>query len=223
MQKILTVFKRHHDFRVYDEYDPQCEWIGEPGVRATEKLDGTNSQIMLTYEYRDGLVGDIEDYVLASFPTEEGRLFMLAGSRKRWIAPESTIMHMEEPVKGTDNFGFARWVQDNADELSKLGEGRHYGEWYGKGIQRGYGLDEKRFALFNVARWGSHNPNTPACCQVVPILECKDPDEAMQLLATSGSVAAPGFAYPEGIVVYHTASRTLYKETFEMDNGKWNA
>lgn len=187
----------------------------------TEKLDGTNAQIMITYEEP---VGDVEAYVLASFPEEEKRLFMMAGSRKRWIAPEGTIMHMEEPVKGTDNFGFARWVQDNADELIKLGEGRHYGEWYGKGIQRGYELDEKRFALFNVARWGSHNPNTPACCQVVPIMEgYKDPDAAMGWLAKRGSIAVPGFMDPEGIVVYHTASRTLYKETFDHDDGKWNA
>lgn len=63
-------------------------------------------------------------------------------SRKRLITPED------------DNFGFARWAYSNAEGLARvLGDGTHYGEWMGKGIQRGYGLDEKRFALFNAVRW----------------------------------------------------------------------
>lgn len=63
-------------------------------------------------------------------------------SRKRLITPED------------DNFGFARWAYSNAEGLARvLGDGTHYGEWFGKGIQRGYGLDEKRFALFNAVRW----------------------------------------------------------------------
>ena len=58
-----------------------------------------------------------------------------AGSRSRWITPED------------DNYGFARWVAANRDELLKLGPGYHYGEWWGAGIQRRYGLDHKRFSL----------------------------------------------------------------------------
>ena len=80
---------------------------------------------------------------------------ILAGSRTRWITPEN------------DNFGFAAWVRDNTDELLKLGPGSHFGEWWGAGIQRRYGLNEKRFSLFNVARWGEERP---ACCSVVPVL-----------------------------------------------------
>ena len=124
--------------------------------------------------------------------------------------------------KGTDNFGFARWADENRYELLKLGPGRHYGEWYGVGIQRGYGLDEKRFALFNTARWGDHNPNTPACCEVVHTFPSgTEPDEAMEDLATTGSQHVLGYSRPEGVVVYHTASRTLFKQTFEHDEGKW--
>src|SRR5512133_2019075 len=69
----------------------------------------------------------------------------LVGSRTRWITPEC------------DNHGFARWAYDHKDELVLgLGPGRHYGEWWGSGIQRGYDLPkgEKRFSLFNVHRWG---------------------------------------------------------------------
>src|SRR6185369_4596522 len=80
-----------------------------------------------------------------------------AGSRNKWITPEE------------DNFGFAKWVKSNHDELLKLGPGSHFGEWWGLGIQRGYGLKQKKFSLFNVKRWG--NPDTrPSCCDVVPIL-----------------------------------------------------
>src|SRR4051812_4307796 len=69
-------------------------------------------------------------------------LTVTAGSRSRWITPEA------------DNFGFARWVAEHAEELRALGPGFHFGEWWGSGIQRRYGLDEKRFSLFNVGRWG---------------------------------------------------------------------
>ena len=76
---------------------------------------------------------------------EDGKI-VAVGSRKRWIAPG----------KSTDNFGFAGWVE----RLLGLGEGIHYGEWYGSGIQSGYGLvdGEKRFALFNTDRWGMREP-----------------------------------------------------------------
>lgn len=197
----------------------------------TEKLDGTNAQVAI-FELDCGMAlraAYADPYCLSitdGADSGESALAMYAGSRKRWIAPEGT----EFLGKGCDNFAFAQFVSQNSDELFKLGPGRHYGEWYGKGIQRGYGLEEKRFALFNTARWGDHNPNTPECCEVVPDLtsiihqvygEEATPDMGMDLLADEGSSAAPGFMNPEGIVVYHTASRTLYKQTFEQDGGKW--
>ena len=52
-------------------------------------------------------------------------------------------------------FGFARWVETNRERLiTLLGPGLHFGEWWGSGIQRGYGLTkgDKRFSLFNVER-----------------------------------------------------------------------
>jgi len=59
--------------------------------------------------------------------TEDGRF--LTGSRNRWITPDD------------DNHGFARWAKDHELELREgLGFGTHYGEWWGQGIQRRYGL-----------------------------------------------------------------------------------
>jgi hypothetical protein len=138
---------------------------------------------------------------------EDGRI--LSGSRSRWITPQD------------DNFGFAAWVRDNQQELLKLGVGHHYGEWWGSGIQRRYGLSEKRFSLFNTARW-SDDAVRPSCCHVVPVIY-QGPfstiaiDNCLQWFADNGSMAAPGFMNPEGIIIYHTASRQLYKKTIDKD------
>lgn len=127
---------------------------------------------------------------------------------------------------GNDNFGFAGWVAKNKDELLKLGPGHHYGEWWGLGIGRGYNLTERRFSLFNAARWGAHNPNTPACCRVVPVISMdatvKDVPDIMELLKKTGSFAEVGFMNPEGVIVYHQQSRDYSKVTFDFDKGKWS-
>lgn len=141
------------------------------------------------------------------FIDEDGSI--RAGSRKRWITPQD------------DNFGFARWVAEHEDELIELGPGRHYGEWWGLGIQRGYGLTEKRFSLFNTARWADDSVR-PACCGVVPTLyqgtfNTNAVNLALLRLRDQGSEAAPGFMDPEGVVVFHLASRQLFKKTLDND------
>ena len=158
------------------------------------------SREMVITEKIDGTNGCI-------FIGEDGEF--LVGSRSRWITPE------------TDNHGFARWAYDHKGELMMLGPGRHFGEWWGSGIQRGYGLPkgEKRFSLFNVKRWGESRPE---CCHVVPVLYTGNFDtsrvvETMNLLTYSGSAAAPGFMKPEGVVIYHTTGNVLFKKTFEKD------
>ena len=173
-------------------------------VIVTEKIDGTNAQIHIT---------------------DDGK--MRFGSRTRWITP------------GDDNFGFARWATDHKDELMQLGPGRHFGEWWGRGIQRNYGLKERRFSLFNVTRWCLHNetpkaiptadPRTikmqdmlPACCHLVPVLRCgvnltTIADSALYELFQRGSLAAPGFMNPEGIVLFHVAGNVGFKMTLDND------
>lgn len=153
------------------------------GCVITEKIDGTNAQIVIS---ADGTIR--------------------AGSRNRWITPEN------------DNYGFAGWVARNAEELLKLGEGQHFGEWWGNGIQRGYGLKEKRFSLFNTGRWSE-----PACCDVVPVLYAGEfatdtIDMVLENLKETGSQAAPGYDQPEGVIVFMTAANHLYKVLAENDN-----
>lgn len=131
------------------------------------------------------------------------------GSRKRWIKP------------GDDNFGFAAWAYEHQEELRELGDGTHYGEWWGQGIQRKYGLDEKRFSLFNAGRWTEEN--TPECVSVVPTLYEGPFDTGvvhgvLEGLHMDGSVAAPGFMKPEGIVVWHDKARILFKVTLDHND-----
>jgi hypothetical protein len=135
---------------------------------------------------------------------------VLAGSKNRWITP------------GDDHYGFAAWVRDHHDELLGLGDGHHYGEWWGGKCQRGYGLAkmDMRWSLFNVLRWQEKSP--PSCCSIVPVLY-RGPfsesaiDGCLSSLRESGSVAVPGFMNPEGIIVYHVAGGHLYKVTLERD------
>lgn len=136
------------------------------------------------------------------------------GSRSQWITPRSS--------GGRDNFEFAEWVHDHWSDIQLLGPGRHFGEWWGSGIQRSYGLNEKRFSLFNVKRW-SDDAARPACCHVVPTLWTGDFDteeirRVMANLSITGSVASPGFMKPEGVVIYHSQANVAFKKTFEKDD-----
>lgn len=160
------------------------------GMVITEKIDGTNAAVIIT---EDGRVG--------------------AQSRNRLITPEQ------------DNYGFARWAYDNAGVLADvLGPGRHFGEWWGSGIQRRYGLSggDKRFSLFNTTRWHADALAAVEGLGVVPVLHAGPFDNArinatVTLLSAEGSKAAPGFMNPEGVVVFQSASRSMFKVTCTGD------
>lgn len=192
---------------------PKIPRHGKGGVIITEKLDGTNAQVNIV---RAADVPDTSLKAMALHTFSDGTdvYSIFAGSRKRYITPDD------------DNFGFARWVVENSKDLESLGHGRHFGEWYGMGIQRTYGLAEKRFALFNTARWNPDNPTRPECCEVVPVLYAGElrsdtVDNAMYDLMMYGSTAVPEWDKPEGIVTYNTMTRHLTKLTFEHERGKW--
>lgn len=133
-------------------------------------------------------------------------------SRKRLIEP------------GDDNYSFAAWAYERREELSAfLGPGRHFGEWWGKGINRGYDRESRTFSLFNVERWADKPNNRldwPEGLSVVPTLcrhtfnENKIHEVKAQLWA-GGSKAAPGYGNPEGIIIWHQAARAKFKSTFD--------
>jgi hypothetical protein len=185
-------------------------------VVITEKIDGTNGLIAI-FEPEVAFTEQVTGAV-----AEDGtRYFVKAGSRNRWLYHTN---EQGDPNNTGDNHGFARWVKDNAKTLvNDLGPGLHYGEWWGQGIQRRYDLDHKRFSLFNAGRWVEDDFHTPNL-HVVPVLaeiNAKDMNylvrDKIGDLKVYGSVAAPGFMNPEGLIVFHTASRHLYKVTLEGD------
>jgi hypothetical protein len=125
---------------------------------------------------------------------------VFAQSRTRLITPED------------DNYGFAKWVQTNAKTLIQdLGEGYHYGEWWGQGINRGYGLDHKRFSLFNPTKHSD-------ICYNVPYLGYTDAidlqltiEDKKDILLQHGSCASPGYYRPEGLVIYAEKAKCYWK------------
>ena len=194
-------------------------------VVVTEKIDGTNAQISIMERIGDipfGLISGSDPLALRDITRDSDLPFihitqdgvdyvLLAGSRKRWLTTK----------KSGDNYGFGRWVSENRDKLLGLGVGRHFGEWWGQGIQRRYHMDKKVFSLFNTGRWNEENPQ-PDCCRVVPVLERGAFNNilfetVLDDLRANGSTAAPGFMRPEGIIVYMAQARRLFKITLEND------
>lgn len=171
-------------------------------VVITEKIDGTNGQIYIypASEHVDGWCVRVGDFCVKF------------GSRSRWVTPED------------DNFGFAAWGAENAEALvSILGPGRHFGEWWGRNINRGYGLTTRLFSLFNVDKW--FGADLRGVLNVVPVLyrgphDTGIVDKTLQDLTVRGSLAAPGYPYPEGIIIYHTHGRALFKKTLKDDDHK---
>ncbi len=182
----------------------------------TEKIDGTNAAVIV----EEGQRSDSQEGYCAGITDGFTFYKVAAQSRKRIITPE------------TDNFGFAAWVRERAFTLVQaLGVGTHYGEWWGHGIQRGYGQPKGRrhFSLFNVNRYAhlsvnsrNYEPIGILGLNTVPILYEGPFDTRMvgwvlDELARRGSTAAPGFMRPEGIIVYHQAANSVFKATIEDD------
>ncbi|AYN55842.1 RNA ligase [Arthrobacter phage Auxilium] len=195
------------------------EWPKTPrllrNITITEKIDGTNAAVGIIPSEDEN-----DPNIFAHVETEDGIFGVYAQSRTRLITPG----------KSTDNYGFAGWVERNAHQLvTLLGEGLHYGEWWGNGIQRKYGQTEKRFSLFNTDRYSDLAEKTDLPIAPVPVLYQGPNDtaainEALSSLRIYGSVAAPGFMNPEGICVFQHASRQISKVTLDKnDAGKWEA
>lgn len=144
-----------------------------------------------------------------------------AQSRKRMITPDD------------DNYGFAKWVYDNAGVLmDTLGFGYHYGEWFGPGIQGNpLGVESKRFALFHATKYTEDNGyelNKVDGLETVPLLHHGQSNiwtipqivEDLEMYgskvkgaATDGTVAAKA----EGIIIWNNETKTRTKILLEND------
>jgi len=182
-----------------------------PEFRGFPKIPRLSRDIIIT-EKIDGTCGLI-------FIDENNNIY--AGSKNKWLDDHN------------DNHGFWHWVMDNKEELLKLGKGYHYGEFWGKEIQRGYNLQEKRFSLFNVSRWikdkdiplKDKQEYCPECCYVVPILyegifDTFQIENVLTNLKNTGSYASSStrFANPEGIIICHKSANVYFKKTILNDN-----
>jgi hypothetical protein len=159
-------------------------------VQITEKIDGTNAHILVV----------TDDSCITDTPSVP-KYTVYPASRNRWL-----------PEDEQDNYGFGAWVRANAASLAViLGPGRHYGEWWGEGIARGYGVTGKRFSLFDTRRYAHLLDVAPwdiggAVVGVVPIIAeglFSDQllNDAREELEHTGSKAAPGFMRPEGLII----------------------
>lgn len=191
----------------------------------TEKIDGTNAAVQIVksdnlthWKHEDGTRSFFDPQPLDGVMYGGEHYVVYAQSRNKLIFP------------GQDNYGFAGWVQRNAAALVEhLGEGTHFGEWWGSGIQRGYGLTkgEKHFSLFNTHRFENIQADSNDLVRCVPVMwqgsmSEKQIKACLDNLQEHGSQSSPGFERPEGICIYHTASRLVQKVTLDNnDAGKW--
>lgn len=173
----------------------------------TEKIDGTNACLEIT-----------ETSVTACSRTR--RLVTT-------YADAPLVWHdVDAKGRGVDNYGLGAWVVENCHLLAKLGPGRHFGEWYGRGIQRGYGLPGKRLAFFNTSMTdpGETVPELRDLIRCTPVLyegvfSELAIENAMATLLNQGSYVAPGFMHPEGVVVHFAHNRTSFKVVFDGKGG----
>src|SRR5579859_6218583 len=202
---------------------PKTPRLFRESMVITEKIDGTNSAVGVIERPAGSVVTEEwGDACLVARP--EADYLVYAQSRNRLITP------LRMGGKGADNYNFAEWVWKNADELARvLGPGLHFGEWWGHGIGRGYGMaqGERYFSLFNTSRWkhlaipeARADVQPPEGLRVVPVLHVFTLDtkvirEALGALKITGSYAAPGYMNPEGVCVYLPAARATFKVTFD--------
>ncbi len=185
-------FVSHDELMHPQPKDPVPEFQGWPKIPRLMKD-------MVITEKIDGTNGQI-------FIEENGDI--RAGSRKRWLTLTD------------DNHGFGEWVYSNKTELINiLGPGRHFGEWWGQGINRRYDMEHKVFSLFNTSKWEGMD-ELGGQLRVVPVLATHTFDTDiiemnMNILRSVGSSAAPGFMKPEGLCVFHTAANQIFKYPLE--------
>lgn len=162
----------------------------------TEKIDGTNAQIVINEECTE----------------------FRCGSRNRWVTPDDdnygfarwahdNAEHILRLGKGQH---FGEWwgpgIQRNYGHAEKRFSLFNTHRWK---------APEQQERLASIPRVG-----------VVPVLYEGPFSEAaiedcMVSLKEGGSVASPGFMRPEGVIIYMPSSRSLFKCTFEFSEGKW--
>lgn len=202
---------------------PKTPRLSRANTSITEKIDGTNAAVIIQPV-------DIESPLFV--PDTAAKVVQFRNSW--WAVGAQSRTRLIHP--GSDNYGFARWTWDHAETLvDLLGSGRHFGEWWGQGIQRRYDMDRKVFSLFNTHRWGKVSQERLDWRDIarginmttVPLLYVgkfsdAQVEAALNLLKEVGSFASPEwgftFRHPEGVVVYHSEFNANMKAMIENDD-----
>jgi RNA ligase-like protein len=203
---------------------PKTPRLSGGGVTITEKIDGTNACVVIM-PWTGDESSEEDTRHLIGLPCRGDAVYAVgAQSRKRLITPED------------DNAGFARWVSDHLGVLvDLLGPGRHFGEWWGQGIQRRYNMDHKVFSLFNTHKWSKVAQQRTDWFELargvgmdlVPTLyQGKFSDQAIEnalhVLWANGSFAAAQWGQAgqdaEGVIIRHQSLGGNLKAFVENDD-----
>lgn len=201
----------------FEKWPSIPRWANDT-VTITEKLDGTNAAVIILPYSPDHELMIQDGYAKCMAYDDETRVEMFTfavQSRKRFI----------KPGKDTDNAGFAAWAWEWSGVLIEtLGYGKHYGEWWGRGIQRGYDRPGKKFSLFSPWRYDTVDLSKVEDLDLVPTLYKGGAEGYLALdliiatLEKEGSKAAPGFMRPEGAILQSALTGAKYK-AFTWDDG----
>lgn len=191
----------------------------------TEKIDGTNAAVGVT---EDGQVYAQSRSKLITPATPEDKQSDNHGFAA-WVR--------DHEVQLRDGLGvgvhFGEWWGPGIGKRYKWDAAKDYSITHYPnmkapgGGQMGYLEPIKRFSLFNTGRWTddiqdeSGREMAPLCCNVVPVLYQGDFSGAsinywVDHLRDNGSLVCPG-SEAEGVVIYHTHARTMFKVTLKND------
>lgn len=117
-------------------------------VIVTEKIDGTNAAVQIV---------DTDDFSGPGATAHTCGLTLYVQSRSQFITPDK------------DNYGFARWVRDNAEQLIGLGVGTHFGEWWGRAFSAATSYPRARsaglYSMFIAGQMMTCGPRVAMSCR----------------------------------------------------------
>jgi len=162
----------------------------------TEKIDGTNAQIVINDDCTE----------------------LKCGSRTRWITPDDDNYGFAGWAERNKDSLLQLGKGTHFGEWWGLGIQRSYNlhrKQFSLFNTLRWNTDEQQERLRSIAD-----------VSVVPILyqgpfSEQAIDETMDKLWKGGSVASPGFQNPEGVVIYMPGSRTLFKKTYKDNISKY--
>lgn len=209
----------------------------------TEKIDGSNGSVIIAPGYQSLDPGAVPENLDDTATACDGFVVM-AASRTRFVVPGKqdnagfaawVKENRSELLKLGPGRHFGEWWGANIQRRYGLTEKRfslfNVGRWCpaeildsGAPNHEKSGVAEQR-PLFDAS--GKLNSTTwgpgPTCCHVVPTIwrgnfDLFDCRSAVEMLRSHGSFAAPGWKWPEGIVIYHEAAKKCFKVTLDNDS-----